>query len=195
LIEKKMNNELEIKDLKVQASRGESRAQLVLAAAYYNGDGVQQSFETAFMLYKAAAERGNITSAWFMMGSMAQEGQGQPKNIQSAMDYYTKAMIGGSGQAAMNIGVMFEVGEDTKRDLDQALLFYKKAMELDNARGAYNYAALVYAHAKDQGDVAEAFYAYCKAHQLGFPKALGGIQDCVSRLKIADVLKELAPNL
>jgi TPR repeat protein len=73
----KMNSVMEIKELKVQASRGESSAQLVLAAAYYNGDGVEQSYDAAFLLYKIAAERGNITSAWFMLGSMAQEGQGQ----------------------------------------------------------------------------------------------------------------------
>ena len=191
----KMNSVMEIKELKVQASRGESSAQLVLAAAYYNGDGVEQSYDAAFLLYKIAAERGNITSAWFMLGSMAQEGQGQAKNIQNAVEYYMKAVNGGSGQAAMNIGVLFEVGVEIQRDLDQALIYYKKAMELGNARGAYNYAALVYAHAKDNGDVAEAFYGYCLAHKLGFPKALEGIYNCVDRLKINDVIKEIGANL
>ena len=72
------------------ATHGHADAQYNLADMYYNGQGVEQSYEKAIEYYTMAAKQGNA-DAQFNLGFMYRNGEGVKRSYKKAIEYYTMA--------------------------------------------------------------------------------------------------------
>ena len=65
-----------------------------LGLRYYNGDGVWQNYEEAFLCFKKAANQGNAEAQYFL-GLFYEKGIGVAKNEAKAVEWYVKASKNG----------------------------------------------------------------------------------------------------
>lgn len=78
-----------------KAIEGNSDAQYQLGDKYYNGDGVQQSYEQAVLWYAKSAVQGN---SWgeFNLAKCFQYGHGLERSLEKAKEWYTKSAAQGN---------------------------------------------------------------------------------------------------
>ena len=84
----------EFQQLKAEAMKGDSDSQLELGVMYYEGDGVEQSYEKAKEFFERAAQQDH-PEAQFNLGIMYEHGEGMPKNKKQAIEWYSKACENG----------------------------------------------------------------------------------------------------
>lgn len=106
------------------ARAGDASAQYKICNFYYNGKGVQKSYEMAFeWCYKAA--KLNHPSALAFVGGMYAVGEGVKENREEAQSWFRRAANLGNGTALYNLGDMYSVYR--KYDISYAL--FSLAME------------------------------------------------------------------
>lgn len=97
----------EIQNLTASAEKGDAKAQFELATRYANGNGVEESQETAFQWFKKAAEKGN-TSAMVELAKMYRNGDAVNQDSTMADMWIKKAAAAGNAEAqykeSMNYG-------------------------------------------------------------------------------------------
>lgn len=120
-------------DLKEAAEQGNADAQLILGLCYYNGDGVWQNYEEAFLCFKKAANQGNAEAQYFL-GLFYEKGIGVAKNEAKAVEWYQKAAE--QGDAIAHLGEMYEKGQGVNQNYNKALELYNQAFEngFENAK-------------------------------------------------------------
>ena len=74
-----------------------------LAIRYYEGEGVEQSFDTAFKYYLMAAERGHAT-AMSNVGFMYDRGEGVERSAEKAFEWYKR-----SAELGCDVGALFQI--------------------------------------------------------------------------------------
>tara|TARA_B110000208_G_C11355582_1_gene279217 strand:+ start:111 stop:407 length:297 start_codon:yes stop_codon:yes gene_type:complete len=72
------------------AQQGDVDAMYSLAAMYYNGEGVEQSYERSKEYFEHAAHLGDA-DAQYTLGNMYEKGQGVEKDIAKAREWWRKA--------------------------------------------------------------------------------------------------------
>ena len=77
----------EVSQLKIKAESGEAEAQVKLAQAYQEGNGVSRNDGLAAQWYRKAAEQGNPV-AQNCLGNMYRIGTGVEKNNEAALNWY-----------------------------------------------------------------------------------------------------------
>ncbi len=105
----------EISQLQVKAQAGNSAAQLDLARAYDDGNGVPQSDQLAAKWYRAAAEQGNAT-AQTNLGLMFRAGRGVEQDKAEALKWYHKAATQKNPNAMFHLGTAYYNGDGTGID-------------------------------------------------------------------------------
>lgn len=120
-------------DLKEAAEQGNADAQLILGLCYYNGDGVWQNYEEAFLCFKKASNQGNAEAQYFL-GLFYEKGIGVAKNEAKAVEWYQKAAE--QGDAIAHLGEMYEKGQGVNQNYNKALELYNQAFEngFENAK-------------------------------------------------------------
>ena len=69
---------------------------MILGMCYYEGNGVEQDYKTAFYYFNVA----NFTAeGWYMSGVCYENGQGTTKNIKMAINCYSQAVKKGHEKA------------------------------------------------------------------------------------------------
>ncbi len=90
---------------------GLARAYQHLGEIYFYGDaGQSRDFVKARGYFERASAQG-VSAADNFLGSMAEQGQGQPKSSRSALNDYLKSAKGGNAQAMSNLGRIYFEGE------------------------------------------------------------------------------------
>lgn len=95
---KEVVRENPVASLRAAADRGDKDARYNLGMMYYNGDGVEKSYSTAFSYLKPLAEEG-YTKAFFPVAEMYHGGRGITKDREAAEKWYTKAAKAGNAKA------------------------------------------------------------------------------------------------
>ena len=122
-----------------------------LALACNSGE---ECFKKGFELYQAgkkkeayeygvkACEKFNYGKGCFGLGYLYEHGDGVPKDMNKALQYYKKAApqeeklcSGGDGQACYELGYMYEHGYGVSKDPNKAKELYKKACSLGYKKG------------------------------------------------------------
>lgn len=131
------------------AEEGLHLAQYNLGVMYYTGQGVKQSYETAFHWLSQAADQGHLNSM-FNLATMYYNGQGansalmqiwplslisRRQNLEDAATWYQKAAEYAHPGAQYNLATMYEAGEGVKQDLTRAYMWARLARD-NEARGA-----------------------------------------------------------
>ena len=131
---------------------------IFLSAAIFNislacGSG-EECFKKGFEAYKAgkkkeaykygveACEKFNYGKGCFGLGYLYEHGDGVPKDMNKALQYYKKAAPGeeklcgsGDGQACYELGYMYEHGYGVSKDTNKAKELYNKACKLGYKKG------------------------------------------------------------
>jgi TPR repeat protein len=92
---------------------------------------------------RASAEAGDA-SAQFNLGRAYEDGNGVPKNDDSAVKWYRKAADQGNAEAENRLGVMYRTGLGVNRDKEEAVRWYHKAAKQGNAQAMFNLGASYY---------------------------------------------------
>jgi TPR repeat protein len=109
-----------ISQLRTLAEGGNAEAQLKLASAYENGDGVSQNDQLAAKWYRKAAEQGNA-EAQSALGLMYLTGKGVEQNKREAVLWYHKAARQGDANAMYNLGAAYYNGDGV--DINDSLSY------------------------------------------------------------------------
>lgn len=91
------------------AAQGDARAQLLLAAAYANGEGVVKNDTEAARLMTMAAQQGDAIAQYYL-GGMFGLGKGVDKNTKEAFIWYRKAAEGGYTPAYKTVANCYKMG-------------------------------------------------------------------------------------
>lgn len=92
----------EIDQLTAKVASGDMQAAYKLGNKYFEGDGVQKSFSTAFDYFNKSAAGGNV-EAMYMVGLCYRMGRGTTKNLDLAKQWWSKAASHGHSQAAQGV--------------------------------------------------------------------------------------------
>lgn len=96
---------------------------------------VSQSKIPTAMLEKA--EKGN-SIAQFNLGCLYESGEGVPKNLTKAIEWYLKSANQGLAQAQYNLAVIYAYGRDVPKDSKKAIEYFEKSANQDFEPAQYN---------------------------------------------------------
>ncbi|MFA6163354.1 MAG: hypothetical protein WC685_08000 [Methylobacter sp.] len=136
---------------------------------YFDGRGVEQSYEQAVFWYRKAAEQGN-TNAQFKLGNAYLDGWVEHDDELAAF-WFRKAAEKCNASAQYNLGCMYGVGEGVEQDNEQAAFWYRKAAEQGHT---YALARLGWYYAFTEGveqDDEQALFWLHKAAEQGHSRA------------------------
>ena len=127
----------EIDSLHRQAIRGDANAQFNLALMYIKGLGVEQSYETAALWYKRAANQGHA-DAQVNLAFMYIKGLGVEQSYETAALWYERAASQGNAKAQYNLAIMYEDGLGVEQSYETAALWYERAANQGHANAQFN---------------------------------------------------------
>ena len=125
------------------AIAGDTRAQYLLGAMYYEGVGTEREFNKAAHWWLKAANAG-VKEAQYNVGRLFQQGNIFEENPKEAFNWYIKASRNGELYSFNKIGFMLQNGVGVKRDLHNAFQWYMKAARKGLASSQYNIATMYY---------------------------------------------------
>lgn len=121
----------EVDALQRAANGGDASAQLKLAQAYEDGNGVPKDVVQAAAWYRKAAEQGNA-EAQNSLGVMYHVGEGVDENKRLAVEWYEKAARQRNANAMFNLGVAYYNGDGVQVDDDLSYAWFVLAEEAGN---------------------------------------------------------------
>jgi hypothetical protein len=134
-------------------------------AAYNNGD-----FAQARRLWNPLAQAGD-PRAQYMLGYMAENGQGRPWSNHAAAAWYRLAADQDYPQAQLALGSLYARGMGVPRDAGQAAAYFEQAAREGYGPGQFQYALALFHGAGVKQDFAQALHWFKAAAQNGVPEA------------------------
>lgn len=152
--------------LREAASRGDAKAQFIVASRYLDGVGVEQDIRKAAHWYQLAAARG-LAPAQYRLATLFERGKGVPQDVAAALLWYERAAEGGNTKAMHNAAVIAAGNQAGAPNYDKAFRWFKAAAERGLKDSQFNLAVL---HERGLGakvDKAEAMFWYTLAGNQG----------------------------
>lgn len=115
------------KDFFLAANSGDSEAQYKLGVCYYNGYGVNKSFDIAVSYFKKAALQNHV-EAQFMLGKSYLSGKGVDKDYQEAVIWLKKSAEQNYIEAFYELGLIYQRGSSGIKDFKLAENYFRKAV-------------------------------------------------------------------
>ncbi len=159
------------------ADQGHAKAQYILGACYYNGQGVTKDYSQAAAWFRKAAEQG-YAQAQYWLGSCYYNGYGVTQDYTQAVAWYRKAAEQGIAEAQCWLGVCYGAGQGVTKDDTQAVAWIRKAAEQGYAVAQY---VLGMCYERGDGvtqDYTQAVAWYRKAVEQGDAGALYSLGYC-----------------
>ena len=117
-----------IEQLRPWVEKGKAWAQSLLAQKYFNGVGVEQSYQQARELYELAASQGHA-NAQCSLGNMYREGKDVGQSYERTAEYYEAAARQGSAAAQFNLGALYANGQGVEQSFETAREWWLKSAE------------------------------------------------------------------
>lgn len=137
---------------------GDIDGTVMLAQAYFKGEGVRRDEKRAADLFRKGADQGNALAMAYL-GYMAENGLAMAKDAKVAADWYEKAAQGDNAYAARRLVDIYSNGLGDLRDRQKALYWQIKLGEGGDAKVALE-AAEALSHSAMLGDGEEALKLY-----------------------------------
>lgn len=179
-------SETAIAALEVSATRGDARAQLVLALRYAEGRGVEKDDGKAASLVTKAAQQG-LVIAEYRLGAIYERGVGVPKDLAQARTWYEKAAKGGNRKAMHNLAVLYAEGDVIGKNFQEAARWFRQGAEHGLADSQYNYAILLEQGMGVDKNLTEAAKWYAVAHAQGDVGAAERLEVLKKTLSAGDI--------
>ena len=125
----------DISQLQAQADQGDPTAELRLARAYDDGNGVPKNEQNAVKWYRKAAEQGN-SDAQNSLGEMYLNGEGVEQNKHQAVLWYDESARQGNANAMYNLGTAYYNGDGVGIDDSLSYAWFTLARESGNQKAA-----------------------------------------------------------
>ncbi|MBL9177498.1 MAG: sel1 repeat family protein [Verrucomicrobiaceae bacterium] len=159
------------KDLRSWADRGDANAQFELGLRLITGEGVRKSLEEGVRLVEKAAKQKHLR-AQHIMGTLYEDGVGVKKDFAKAAEWYRISAELGFALSQHSIAAMYEEGRGVGKDSARAAEWFKKAADQGNPPSQTAYASKL-----ERGDgvpksTAKAALWYLKAAQQDFVPAM-----------------------
>lgn len=129
----------------------------------------------AFSFYQKSSTF-NYRRAFNRMGMCYNSGKGIEKNLEEAIQMYSRAMELGNPNAMYNIALIYQYN-NKYRNLEEAIKFYKILIEINDADAMYQL-ALLYQENKQYNNLDEAIKLYKMAIELEKPGAMYQLGHC-----------------
>ena len=152
----------------------------------------QGQFVQAREAFTAEAEAGNVIGE-FMLGVMAEQGFGQPKDPAMAVDWYKSAADKGMASAAFNLSRFYEHGDGTAQDIGKAHDYLLQAAEGGHGKAMHNLGRLYREGTLGDPDLAEAlkWYSAAATHLSNADRAVAVTSiDDLHKVMTADQIQE-----
>ena len=117
-----------IKKTRKAAWGKDAEAQFDLGCYYYDGKGVEQSYEKAVNWWRKAAEKG-YALAQYNLGVCYRKGQGVEQSYTEAVKWYRKAAEQGDAEAQYFLGLYYKDGEAVEKSEVDAAKWLRKAAD------------------------------------------------------------------
>ena len=159
------------KDLRSWADRGDADAQFELGLRLITGEGMKKSLKEGVKFVEKAAKQKHLR-AQHIMGTLYEDGVGVKKDFAKAAEWYRISAELGFALSQHSLAAMYEEGRGVKKDSAKAAEWFKKAAEQGNPPSQTAYASKL-----ERGDgvpksTAKAALWYLKAAQLDFVPAM-----------------------
>lgn len=155
------------------AERGDAEAEYISGAMYQVGQGTGQNIPKSFELLYGAAKKGKSTmeselliAQAFLLGNVV------PKNVEMAIDWYTKAAEKGSAEAMNELGFLYYAGRDIGMDYKKADNYFTEAAYANLSVAQYNLGISYYSGADKEIDLVKAYAWFNVAAKNGHNGAL-----------------------
>ena len=175
-------------ETKIEAEKGNARAQSNLGLKYANGlgvpkdeDGFGKSISHEGDLYRA--DQGDV-KAQFYLGFLYANGYGVVKDEAEAVKWFRKAADQGDAQAQSKLGSMYGDGLGVPKNEAEALKWYRKAADQGYAQAQSNLGSMYDYGLGVPKNEAEAYKWYLLAGAQG---------DILARLKIPFIEGNITP--
>ncbi len=112
--------------LRVDAERGDVKAQNVLAEAYYHGTGVPKNPQEAIRWWRRASDQGS-GEALSMLGTLSYQGVGGPQDSNEAVRLWQKAAEKYDLDAMTQLGFAYLLGDSVPRNFTMAYMWFNIA--------------------------------------------------------------------
>ncbi len=129
--------EMSIEDLFVKAKKKNSEACFEICRRYFEGIGIEQSYEKAYEYFKRATECGDNNTAIYSLALCYEHGYGVDKNENEAYNQYNKLHENGSFQGTFEIGRMHLLGIGCVASEKKAIEMFKIAASKDIPEAFY----------------------------------------------------------
>jgi hypothetical protein len=112
---------------------GNKFAQFSLGSLYFEGAGVDKSYEDSAKWFRLAAEQG-YAPAQFNLGNAYKHGQGVEQDDKLAAEWWRKAAEQQFAPAQFNLGTQYYFGRGVPKDEEIAIRWYRQAAENGHAQ-------------------------------------------------------------
>lgn len=133
-------------------------------------DGIEaldrKDFNRALQLIRPLAESGNPFAQW-LLGDMYKDGEGLPKDMKMALNWWTKAAAKGLPAAQLSLGDSYAAGQGVPENWSEAVKWWRKAADQDVPRAQTGLGLALYRGHGVQEDKAEAAKWFQKAADAG----------------------------
>ena len=147
------------------AKAGNSKAELVAALKFLNGDGVTADVPSAaYWLRRAAAQHEPVAEYW--LGTLYERGHGVPKDGTKTLQWYGRAAASGNAKAMYRLGVAYAEGWNGAANYAEAAKWFTQAAGLGVIDAQFNLAVLYERGSGVPQSLGQAFkwYAIAAAH-------------------------------
>ncbi|MCJ8322804.1 MAG: sel1 repeat family protein [Rhizobiales bacterium] len=161
------------------ANQVNTRASLDLAWKYFNGEGVDQDYEKAYIWFKKAADSGDAKATW-EVAKMYGYGVGIAQNSKKGNAWFEKAFVRfeeaglqGDGHASRKVAEMYQWGVTVDWNIDKAVFWFERAGEQGDVLALMGLAYIItYGIGGLTYDIEKGNRWYKKAAELGNAKAM-----------------------
>lgn len=157
---------------KVQAEKGDVRAQTKLGMMYYDGKGIAPSRTEALKWWRKAAENGDA-EAQCHVGFCHSDGRGVVKDEVEAIKWFRKSAEQGYAEAQYWMGSCYDEGLGVAKDAAEAVKWFRKAADQGDATSQFSLGCSFMVK-----DPAYAVGWFRKAAQQGYTMAQLQMGDC-----------------
>lgn len=170
------------------ANTGDPEAQFIAGAMYNVGRGVDKNLSKSFPLLRDAAEQGKSTVDSEMAIAQAYLlGAGVPRDIDMAIDWYSRAAEHGSSEAQNELGYIYSSGKYIKEDLKKAVYYFRQAAFNGHPVAQYNLGVTYYTGMGQDFDLKQAYAWFELARANGHKNAEKSIEDLGLELTPAEI--------
>ena len=131
---------------------------------------------------EARAKKGE-RDAQFELGAIYHDGDGVPKDMKKAREWFEKAATQGETRAEFNLGVMYYTGEGVQKSFALAQKWFQKAVDQGNSRAEFNLGVMFY---RGEGVKVD----FVKAHELFTASALQNFAEAEFNLGVMEAKGE-----